>query len=131
MIRDISSKTDRFFDELQRVGTIDKVQHHHLLQSQSKRVLNAIFRDDRFEHLGNTIRIMLTKWRDNQLDERIGHLFVRKTDIKKQQFLKIKFENKWIEKIRFASIFKRTEVKDRIPLSCQHLEPPVIIYTYG
>ena len=91
---DYLRKTNSFFDEIQRGRITDKVQFRHLLHSQSRRVLNAIFRDNRFENISSTIKMMLTKWRDNQLDERIGDLFVQKTDIRKRLFLKIKFENK-------------------------------------
>ena len=128
---DTLRKTEHFFNEIQRENVIDRIHIRHLLQSQSKRVLNAIFRDGRFENLASAIKIMLTRWRDNQLDESIGQLFIKKVDIRKRLFLKIEFENKWIEKIRFASIFNRIEVKNKIPSTCKYLVPPVIIYTYG
>ena len=124
-------KTESFFEELVNSRDVSNTYLHGLLQSQSRKVLNTITRDVRFIDMPQMTRMMLNKWRDCQLREKIGHLFVKNTDIRKRMFLKIKFENKWLEKIQFSSIFKKKEVRERIPLSCQHLDPPVIIYTYG
>lgn len=124
-------KTNNFFLEIGNSGNIGNTRLRYLLQSQSKRVLNTIVRDNRFNNVPQIIRLMLNKWRDNQLKEKIGHLFLKNTDIRKRMFMKIRFENKWLEKVQFNSIFRKKEVKEQIPSSCQHLDPPIILYTYG
>ena len=124
-------KTNSFFVEIGNSENISNTRLRCLLQSQSRKVLNTIVRDDRFINVPQIIRLMLDKWKDNQLKEKIGHLFVKNTDIRKRMFMKIRFENKWLEKVQFNRIFKEKEVKERIPSSCKHLDPPVIIYIYG
>ena len=128
---EVRDKTNSFYEELNDRNNISDIHLRHLIQSRSRKVLNAIIRDNQFTNISQINRVKFHKWRDNQLKERIGHLFVKNTDIKKRMFLKIQFENKWLEKVQFHRIFKKKEVKEQIPPTCQYLEPPVMIYTYG
>ena len=74
---------------------------------------------------------MLHKWKEFRSLERIEGQFDRKVDVRKRFIVKLKFENKWLEKIYLSSIFNNKEVKDTIPSSCQRKESPVVIYTYN
>jgi hypothetical protein len=50
--------------------------------------------------------------------------------VSKRFIVKLKFENKRLERIYLSSIFNNKEVKDAIPSSCQRKESPVLVYTY-
>ena len=84
----------------------------------SRKVHNAVLRDERFENLSSVNKLMLHKWKEFRSLERIEGQFDRKVDVRKRFIVKLKFENKWLEKIYLCSIFNNKEVKDTIPSSC-------------
>lgn len=97
----------------------------------SRRVHNAVLRDERFQDLSTVNKLKLHKWKEFRLSARIEGQFDRKIDVSKRFIVKLKFENKWLERIYLSSIFNNKEVKDTVPSLCQRKESPVLVYTYG
>ena len=110
---------------------INTVEVRHNIQSLNHKVRNAVLRDERFESLSSANKLMLYKWKELRLSEKLEGLFDKKIDVRKRFIMKLKFENKWMEKIYLGSIFNNKEIKESIPTSCLLRESPVVVYTYN
>ena len=57
------NRTNRFYEELGNEIDISNAHFRHMIQSQSRKVLNTIVRDDRFTNLPRMTRIMCCRGR--------------------------------------------------------------------
>jgi hypothetical protein len=128
--RDFTIEVDEFFDSMVRQEMRDRLKLRHCFQTLKIKVRNLILKDRRFENWSRDDKLMLNKWREYRVIEKIDGKFKQKTDFSKRMLLKLKFDSKWMEKVYLSNIFNTKEIKDSIPSQCRLRDPPLVVFTY-